>query len=312
MRISLLIALALSLTSCEILEEAAKAAGGGETPVPPTASLAALNLLEYPSEMQLGAYYCDDLLGNTFDACVSFFGKIPKKVDMKFSFEAVFELGNPNSFPVPTVELLLALDVFEGKKQAELAALCVSFCDPEQEVCDGGPNPEACQADEGQDIMEFEPSINDLIELATQVAIEGVESLDDNLSFKVIPGREQSKCRAESGCEVKEIDGVSSFCCGDDCEAIAPECTISAGDAGESCVSCPGQLEAHIRFDLGLDAMLGILEVIAEDAMSDLLDLSMPNFDIPYKASGTLFFDVPVLGRFTLNFGPLEGTWSLE
>ncbi|MBU0553397.1 hypothetical protein KKF91_20250 [Myxococcota bacterium] len=307
-----MIALALSLTSCEILEEAAKQAAGGDPPEPPTASLAALNLLEYPSEMQLGAYYCNDLLGNTWDACVSFFGKIPKKSELKFSFETVFELGNPNTFPVPTVELLLALDVFEGAKQAELAALCVSFCDPQAEVCDGGPNPEACRVEEGQDIMEFEPTINDLLELAVKAATEGAGAFDDNLGFKVIPSRALSKCRADKGCEVRDEGGVRSFCCGDACEAIGAECRVGTDDDGQSCVSCPGQLEAHVRFDLGLDAMLGILEVIAEDAMGSLLDLSMPNFTIPYKANGTLFFDIPIMGRFSLNFGPLEGEWTLD
>ncbi len=301
MRTLLLLPLLL-LTGCPYLDGEG---GGSLIPDPPEAKISALNLLEHPSEKQLAAYYCSDL-GDDF-LCSLAFSKIPKRSDLKFSFETVFDLGNPNSFPIPTIEMLLALDVFEGADQAELAALCISFCDPQVEDCDIQQE-EACQM-EGQDIKEYKPSIDDLIELAVDVAQDvATGELDENLKFRMIPGRELLSCQPDPDCEVRG----DQFCCAGSCKTLKPGCEVEENEQGQTCASCPGHLEAHVRFDLGLDAILGILETLVLDSLDELVQGKYPSFSIPYKAEGTLFFDVPKLGRFSLNFGPLSGTWDLD
>ena len=72
--------------------------------------------------------------------------------------------------------------------------------------------------------------------------------------------------------------------------------------------------EVRVRFSLGADAMIDILgrvltTVIAEP--SELLAGSI-NIDIPFSVSGTLWFEIPVLGRVELGYGPFTDQWALE
>ncbi len=266
----------LGLTGCDLLNKAAEA--GAETAEPPTATFNSVALTEQPSNNQLASYFCVDLspdipLLDEREICIDFFGAVPAKSDLKFSFDLVFDLGNPNSFPIPLVELLLALDVFKGADQAELGAICVSFCNPEDGTCPDNPA-EACKpADKTiNSIEDFIPTTEELVEIARQ-ALTGELFEDENLQFRYIPARDEE--------------------CG---EEVCPD----------------GQLEAHIRFDLGIDATLKVLEVVAVNAIDDLIAGDSPMFDIPYQMIGVLFFDVPVLGRFAIEFGPIEGVFSLD
>jgi hypothetical protein len=274
MRIALVLT-ALVLTGCELLEDAASAA---ETAEPPTAEFNRAELVERPTNNQLASWFCSDLspdlpILDEDAACEAAFGRIPQKTDLKFSFDIVFDLGNPNGFPIPLVEILLALDVFEGAEQAELGAVCVSFCNPEDGTCPDNPE-EACRPadNEIRSLEDLVPTVDDLVEIAHRAAT-GELFEDENLQFRFIPGREED--------------------CG---EEICP----------------PGSLEAHLRFDLGLDATLKVLEVVATDAVDALLTGDSPSFDIPWSMLGTLFFDVPVLGRFGIEFGPVTGVFSLD
>lgn len=301
-----LAALALWTTGCEGI-------GGddAETPVAPTAQFVGVELVSRPTSKQLGSFYCVDLVGKTPCGFVGL-GNAPRKTDLRFSFETVFELGNANTFPVPLVEMLLALTVFEGGDQAELGALCVSFCDPEAEG-DCEPNrPDACRADQAVSSLEdFVPTVDQLIELAVKAATG--ELFDDNLGFRFIPARQAARCMAaEEGCEARDEGGVASLCCGDECTPLGTNCFVRENDAGETCEMCPGRIEARIRFDLDLDTMVNVLGELASQSLDELAAGRSPTFDIPYSALGSLFFDVPVLGRFALDFGPLADTWSLD
>ena len=258
--------LALLLPGCPLL------GGDGSslrTPEPPTAALRVVNLTSQPRNQELAAYFCSDLVGGnvlTDAACVSAFGRSPLRTDLVFSFELVFDLGNPNDFPIPLVEILLALDVFEGNDAAQLGAVCISFCDPEAEDCVQA-GADACLAPDKEvsSLEDFVPTLDDLIRIGVQAA---TGTLDDNLKFRYIP-------------------------------AVSDDGT-------------PGAAEARVRFDLGLTAMLGILETVALGSTSDLLAGRAPSFDIPYNVRGSVFFDVPVLGRHALSYGPIDGVWSLN
>ncbi|MCB9523018.1 MAG: hypothetical protein H6702_06520 [Myxococcales bacterium] len=249
-------------------------------PDPPTAALRTAVMVERPTNARLSAWFCHDFADGDFlvtQGCDLAFGDRPNKPDLKFVFELAFDLGNPNGFPIPLVEILLALNVFEGADEAQLGALCVSFCDPEAAGDCDLAREDACQPPDKtvRGVEDFIPTVDDLIRIAND-AVTGELFEDDNLKFRVIPAAGPDQC--------------------------------GEGETGD----CPGQAEAFVRFELGIDATLKILGEVADDALDELLGGDSPSFDIPYSALGTLFFNVPVLGRHAIEFGPLTGTWSLD
>jgi len=258
------------LSGCDVLQSELSKGGFDDVPLPdpPTASLETVELTKRPTNAQLASYYCAGVAGGgalADAACVTAFGAVPPKAELQFGFVTIFELENPNDFAVPVVEVLLALDVFEGRDQAELGAVCVSFCDSAAEAC--APPDEPCRVDDPEvtDLETFEPTVDDLIELAI-AAVTG-ELFEENHQFRFIPA--------------------------------------AVGDE-------PGTLLARIHFDVGIDPMLGILNTVAVGAADSLRRGNQPSFDIPYSVRGNLFFDVPVLGRLALGFGPFESVWSLD
>ena len=71
-------------------------------------------------------------------------------------------------------------------------------------------------------------------------------------------------------------------------------------------------LEAHIQFQFDVDTMLDLSENIFRDAGEDVLLDRPVSVDIPYALDGSLFFDIPDLGRYAISFGPWEETWTIE
>jgi hypothetical protein len=303
---------ALALTGCELLQGVATP--GGESPQAPSAELASVALVEQPGYDRLAAYFCGDFAGGSAvgqAACTLAFGAAPAKADLKFGFDTVFQLHNPNSFPVPLVELLLAFNVFDGDQAAQLGTVCVSFCDPDSGDC-GDPS-QACRAPDKtvRDITDFVPTVDDLIRIANNL-VNG-DGLDDNLKFRVIPAREAQACReAGEDCAPGQADGKDALCCGGECTPVPDGCRPGRGPDGRWCALCAGSAEAHVRFELGIDPLLSILGTVAQRSADSLVAGERPDLDIPYRAEGTLFFDVPVLGRFALGFGPLASRWSLQ
>ncbi len=267
---SLLLLSLFIFTGCDVLESELARSGLDEVDLPdaPTATLKGVELTKKPRNEALAGYYCGDLADGSLlaeAACVAAFGEAPPKSTLQFGFVTIFELENTNDFPIPLVEVMLALDVFEGTDKAELGAVCISFCDPESESC--APPDAPCRVDDPdvRDLETFEPTVEDFIELAAAAATG--ELFEANHQFRFIPAAE--------------------------------------GDE-------PGRLEARVHFDIGLDPMLDILEVVALDSADEVLAGREPSFDVPYAVRGNLFFDVPVLGRLALGFGPFDSVWSLD
>jgi hypothetical protein len=71
-------------------------------------------------------------------------------------------------------------------------------------------------------------------------------------------------------------------------------------------------IEAHVQFDLDIDVMLDLADELLFDAVDDFLASRPIKLDIPYTADGTLFFDVPELGRKGVGFGPFSDLWVIE
>jgi len=240
------------LTGCEVLGDIAD---GVE---PPTASLERVDLVHAPEAMELAAWQCHESFDDFF--CQGDLSDKPKKSNLLYSFDLVFDLGNPNDkLPIPLVELLLGMDVYEGNN---LGRACVSFCDPDEETCAPGIDAEgACQADEADDVDSFEdiiPTVDDLVGIGEAVMANDV----DNGDWRWVNG-------------------------------------------GES-------VEAHIQFDLDAGVMLDLGDELINDALDDVLSGRNIKLEVPYAADGSVFFDVPELGRKAIGFGPTENTWVVQ
>lgn len=253
MRRVLTIAVLAGLAGCD---EVADAIGVKR----PEAALNRVDLVRSPSIEQLVGYGCGQAPDLVALACDAAGLDAPRKRDLLFSFDVVFDLTNENdSLPIPLVETLLGFTAFDT---ANLGAVCISFCDPDDDSCVPGTNVEgACEAKDSEDVDEpgdLVPSVEELVTLAEKVATDEF----DNGAWRVI-------------------------------------------GAGET-------LESHIQFDLGIDPMLQLSDELLTQAVDDFLAGREVAIDVPYTVEGTLFFDVPELGRDAIGFGPFDAVWQIE
>jgi len=294
-------------------DKVADLVGGVVNATAPTSSLARVDLVENPSTNTLLAWSCyeygfDEVEVFGVNSCeYAGWSSQPSDSQLRFSFDIVFDLFNPNGgFAIPLIELLLGIDVFDGDN---LGAVCVSFCDPEVEDCTPTADAEgACAVDDSTDVNSIEdlaPSVDDLVELATDVA---TGDLDTNFDYRVIPKYTEQSC----GCTSEVVDGVESMCCGGECAPLETGCSVGAGEGGDTCALCDGHTEAHIQFDFAVDVMMRLFETLLNDAISDALAGRSVSLEIPYSTTGTLFFDVPEMGRYNLGFGPWDDVWPIN
>ncbi len=246
------LAMGIGATGCEDIKSVVKA---------PEANLDRIDLLESPNANQLARWACFEWVGRSTCELAGF--DKPKKENLRFSFDIVFALHNPNkTFPIPLVEMLVGLLVYPGQNSEDLGALCISFCDPDEESCTPEPDAQdACSLDDATDVKtaaDIIPTKEDMIEIATDVA-NG--TTDDNFQFRYIPKN--------------------------------------------------GDTEAHIQFDLNIDVMLVVMERMITDAAEDLLSGRNLNVKVPYESEGSVFFNVPEMGRYAVGYGPYEDTWNL-
>ena len=163
----------------------------------PDALLDRVDLLEAPSASKLARYACHEWVGNS-SVCEATLGSKPKKSNMRFSFDVVFDLNNPNkNFPIPLVEMLLAMNVYPEDTNQDLGAVCVSFCDAGDDSCTPAADAQtACDlsnAKQVDTVTDVVPSVDELIELASDVASG---ETDNSYEFQYIPkalGRDQPR-----------------------------------------------------------------------------------------------------------------------
>lgn len=73
-----------------------------------------------------------------------------------------------------------------------------------------------------------------------------------------------------------------------------------------------GEIEGHIQFDLSAAIMLDLADVLLEEALNDFIDGRQVKVEVPYTTEGTVFFDVPQMGRHAVGFGPWDDAWVLQ
>ncbi len=168
--------------SCEALDSVASQV---EAELPAVeVTLADTTLVSAPSLTQIAAWYCPQT-DPTGLLCATL-GPPPQTHEMQFHFELVYQVDNPNEFPIPTTELLTAIQVFEGGQQATLGAICTVLCAEGDVTCTGAPGANSCQSDEAdiETLDDLEGRLEGLLHLTVDAAINGEL---DNLAVRSIP-----------------------------------------------------------------------------------------------------------------------------
>jgi hypothetical protein len=117
---------------------------------PPTIAFQGATLVRAPSQRELAAYYCPEVvslpLGSQGVLCQGFFGKRPSASEMVVVFDLHFRVTNPNQIPVPLASVLAGVTLYPAATHQRLGAVCVQLCPEGQPGCSGQPAPGACQA----------------------------------------------------------------------------------------------------------------------------------------------------------------------
>jgi len=90
---------------------------------------------------------------------------------------------------------------------------------------------------------------------------------------------------------------------------------LATGQAAEelsnSTILAGGDISLDLAFILGLDQALTVLQKTAKAYVETELDGGDGSLDIPVAAEGTVFFDLPVLGRLGVGYGPFQSVWRV-
>lgn len=119
-----LLATVAAAASCDVLW---RGEGAPELAVP-TLQLSedAALLVDPPDLDALALYFCSRLVGSTL--CLPF-GPPPRKEELQFHFQLVFDIDNPNQIPIPTSEIQVGLHLWPDQTFGELGDVCITLCE---------------------------------------------------------------------------------------------------------------------------------------------------------------------------------------
>ena len=158
----LLIPLLCTLSSCELLDSLQQ-----NVENPPTVQASTLALTKRPSITQLAAYYCPTVITDAVLRllCTVTLGAPPPTSQLAFQFGIHLTITNPNNTPVPALDVLLALRLFDGQQTEALGAICLSMCGSADPTCTGQAKPGACTSTQTdiRTLNDFQSRIPSLI-----------------------------------------------------------------------------------------------------------------------------------------------------
>ena len=165
--------LGLAASSCAMLANLPPLPGAERLNiVPPRITFSGATLAQSPSQRQLAAYYCPEVITAPFGSgaivCQGFFGRRPAPSEMSVAFDLRFHINNPNRIPVPLASVLTAVTVFPAATNQQLGASCVQLCAPGQAGCGGQAAVGACQAS-SRDVR----SLDDFVGATERLLIAG-------------------------------------------------------------------------------------------------------------------------------------------
>lgn len=159
--------LSLGNASCAQLLSSLRA---GQTPAlrapdPPRVTVASVRLTRAPRNEQLAVYFCTRVAPPII---CQIFGPIPSPQELQFQFTTDLDLQNPNSIPLPLVEILAGFTVFpQATGERNLGAVCLNLC---EDPTSCPPAQDACRSDQ-RDIRTLQDfagaSVNFLLAVAT-------------------------------------------------------------------------------------------------------------------------------------------------
>jgi len=125
----------------------------------------------------------------------------------------------------------------------------------------------------------------------------------------------ESETNAEGACDAEGAEEIKSAAdivpTVDELQELAKDVATGEFDNSEfRTIPAQGEVEAHIQFDFNIDTMIGLMEHIFLDLGEDILDGRNLSVTIPYSMDGTLFFNIPSMGRHAIGFGPVEDKWK--
>jgi len=82
-------------------------------------------------------------------------------------------------------------------------------------------------------------------------------------------------------------------------------------DLRNSTILAGGDIHLNLQFILGIDEALKVFEKTARAYVDAELDGRDGSLDIPVSVEGSVFFDLPVLGRLGVDYGPFSTVWKV-
>lgn len=154
----------------------------------PDVTLSPPTLRRSPTLLQLGAYYCPSVIKDPLVSigCAVALGSPPPKSTLEFEFNLPLKIANPNNIPVPTLDVLVAMTVFDGAAAQEVGALCVSMCTDDTPDCDGKPRDASACTDDEQTITSVDDIVGRLPGLISDI-LTG-KALDELKKWQVPQG----------------------------------------------------------------------------------------------------------------------------
>ena len=124
------------------------------------------------------------------------------------------------------------------------------------------------------------------------------------------------EANADGACEAEEAEAVTTpsdvVPTVDELASLATDVATGEFDNGAfRVIPANERIESHIVFAFNVDTMLSLTEHLLVDLAEDLMAGGDLALDVPYTMDGTLFFDVPQMGRHAIGFGPVSDTWAL-
>jgi hypothetical protein len=233
--------------------------GGGQQAAKPTVTATPMQLQRYPNMRQLGAYYCPIVITDQIArlGCAVALGPQPPRESLIFQFGTTITVQNPNNIPIPALDVLLAVKLFNGQATEGIGAVCMSMCGTGDPTCTGQPKPGACTA-----------------------GGPGIRTLNDFVA--AVPGL---------------IAGLANG--------------SVQNELRKSQIAARGNINMTLSFSLGIDQALRIIQKVFTQYAQAQLQQRAATLDIPVSGEGTVFVQLPIVGKIGVGFGPLTSTWRI-
>jgi hypothetical protein len=150
-------------------------------------------LVSHPNDETLALYLCPLVAGSMVCRLL---GPPVSRDRVKFVFDLVLDVQNPNPMPLPAIEALVAFTAYpDAPGQARVGVVCVALC-PENEWC-GPPPADGCRGGSEPSIKTPEDFVNASAGFLLASALGEVRPSD--VRVRMLPAKEniQIKVRLE-------------------------------------------------------------------------------------------------------------------